>query len=126
MLQMACEQSLAESSERQIQVAEARRKVASRLQDLGLQRLDTEACGNCMFIAISFSAGVALDHDELRQAVCNHLRMMEDAFKDLIEIHFPDYAAYVDHVSRDGSWGDDLVLQSCVVHAPSARCQCRE
>ena len=57
MLHMACEQSLAESFERQIHVEESPRKVARRLQDLGLQRLDTEACGNCMFIAISFSAG---------------------------------------------------------------------
>ena len=113
MLQMACEMSLAESSERQIQVEESRRKVARRLQDLGLQRLDTEACGNCMFIAISFSAGVALNHDDLRQAVCNHLRTMEDTFKDLIEERFPDYASYVDNMARDGSWGDDLVLQSC-------------
>jgi hypothetical protein len=113
MLQMACEQSLAESPERQIQVDEARCKVASRLEDLGLQRLDTKACGNCMFIAISFSAGVALDHDDLRQAVCNHVRTMEDTFKDLIEVRFPDYASYVDHMSRDGSWGGERVLQSC-------------
>ena len=43
MLHMACEQSLAESRETLIQMEEARRKVSSRLQDLGLQRLDT-AC----------------------------------------------------------------------------------
>ena len=38
---------------------------------------------------------------------------MSGAWLRLIEVRFPDYASYVDHMSRDGSWGGDLVLQSC-------------
>ncbi len=112
MLDMACKASLEEHVQETQDVMESRRKVSALLQRLGLERLDTPADGNCQFVTLSYSAGVPMTHDLLRQQICDYLRTMEHAFRPWIEERFRDYASYVEQMAKDGSYGDDITLQA--------------
>ena len=62
--------------------------------------------------AIAFAAGVPLTHDVLRHEICTYLRSMETMFGSWIELRFPDYASYVDEMSKCGAYGDDITLMA--------------
>ena len=93
----------------------SRQVVSEKLKAMGLVRLDTAADGNCQFIALAYSAGMSISHAQLRAEICSYLSSMEELFSGLWDRRWETYSAYVQHMSRDGSWGDELTLQ-CASH----------
>ena len=112
---MAVALSMADDEERQERCAQSRMAVSAKLQQLGLRRIDTCADGNCQFIALCYSGGMPVSHEQLRSQICDYLVVMERTFSAHFDTRWNTYAAYVENMRRDGSWGDDLTLQ-CASH----------
>ena len=106
---MAVALSMADDEERQERCAQSRMAVSAKLQQLGLRRID------CQFIALCYSGGMPVSHEQLRSQICDYLVVMERTFAAHFDTRWNTYAAYVENMRRDGSWGDDLTLQ-CASH----------
>lgn len=92
--------------------SESRQLLNERLKSKGLQRLDTPHDGSCLFVSLCFSAGLALDHSKLREQIVAYLRMFASGFKPWSDNRFQSYEAYLAHMSRESSYGDDLCVQA--------------
>jgi len=76
-LRLAIHESMAESQERFEAIQASRARLAERLRPMNLERLDTEADGNCQFIALAWSAEAPIDHATLRLQIVQYLQSME-------------------------------------------------
>jgi hypothetical protein len=110
-LNMAVALSLAENEEAREQKCRSDRLVAQRLSEMGLRKVETAAHG-CTFIAVAWSAGLPLDCHAFRQEVVSYLATLPNHFGPWIEERFKDFSAYLQHMQRAGSWGDNLCLQA--------------
>ena len=54
--------------------------------------------------------GIQISHQHLRREICDYLIAMEEIFAPHFDSRWPTYAAYVQNMRQDGSWGDDLTL----------------
>ena len=107
---MATALSLETSSKECKQARQSARRLAPRLRQHKVCRLETEALGDCQFIAIARTAGLNMKHGELRQQICNYLELLPDIFGDFWEGHFADFTHYLAYMRSDGSWSDYLTL----------------
>ena len=88
----------------------SRRKVEKLLREEGLEPVETQADGTCQFLAVLYSAGIALDPFRLRQQTVDYLRTLPGLFAAKIESRFPNFSAYLDTMSLPHTWGDELTL----------------
>lgn len=88
----------------------SRRKVEKLLREDGLEPVETQADGTCQFLAVLYSAGIALDPFRLRQQTVDYLRTLPGLFAAKIESRFPNFSAYLDTMSLPHTWGDELTL----------------
>ncbi|CAK0846631.1 unnamed protein product [Prorocentrum cordatum] len=84
--------------------------LAPRLRERGLVRLETEPLGNCQFLAVARSAGLADSHESLREQACDYMSTLKDMFMGFAGVDDLDYDAYVADMRKDGTWGDELTL----------------
>ena len=73
MVQLAQERSAADAEQLRSTQAAARARVAGRLANKGMARVDTEGLGDCFFIAVIRTLGLELTPDELRHQCCDYL-----------------------------------------------------
>lgn len=109
-LQLACQQSLEESQQAKEALERCQNAVAERLRELGMQRLDTIADGNCLYVALAFSCGLPIQPEHLRREICAYILHMKDFFWPWMDTS--SFEAYVSHMETDGAYGDELSLQS--------------
>ena len=78
-----------------------------------MQRLDTIADGNCLYVALAFSCGLPIQPEHLRREICAYILHMKDFFLPWMDTsRFENFEAYVSHMETDGAYGDELSLQS--------------
>ena len=111
-MRLAIHESMAESQEHFEAIQASRARLAERLRPMNLERLDTEADGNCQFIALAWSAEAPIDHATLRLQIVQYLQSMESLFSGWFDRHWQDYQSYLQHMLKDGSYGDELTLQA--------------
>ena len=100
-----------EEAQRVAEASDApRRLVSARLAALGLERKTTPADGNCQFIAVCESAGLAISPFELRQMVCTYMAERPDTFAGFLPAAPSGFGAYIGFMRKDGAWGDHLTL----------------
>ncbi|XP_078615344.1 uncharacterized protein LOC144884161 [Branchiostoma floridae x Branchiostoma japonicum] len=95
-------------------------RLAAHVSELGLTfRAAVPGDGNCMFHAVSDQVlrteGKHMDHLQLRQQAVDHLRRNpRNAHGDHLSNYIPNQAweEYLETMSRDGTWGDHVVLQA--------------
>ncbi|CAH1239392.1 SHOC2 [Branchiostoma lanceolatum] len=95
-------------------------RLASHVSELGLAfRAEVPGDGNCMFHAVSDQVlrteGRQISHLQLREQAVDHLRRNPrnargDHLSDFISNQSWD--EYLETMSRDGTWGDHVVLQA--------------
>ena len=81
------------------------RVIQNRLDKLQLDRVETAADGSCQFVALTLSAGIALDAFAFRTQVVGYLRSTATFFKNDIDRSFPSfessgYHEFGGHVGR--------------------------
>ena len=91
---------------------ESRRVLTRQLGSKGLERLDVPHDGNCLFVSLCFSAGLALEHSKLRAEIVAYLRGFGSEFKPWFDTHFQSYDADLAAMSRESTYGDDLCVQA--------------
>ena len=77
---------------------------------VGIHCLPLSYPSDCQFIALCYSGGIPVSHEHLRREICDYLIAMEEIFAPHFDSRWPTYAAYVQNMRQDGSWGDDLTL----------------
>ena len=84
-------------------------RVEKRLRRTKLVRTETEALGNCQFIALTQTAGLSLSAHAFRQEVVEYLRPLGDLFGDSLEGRsHGKYEGYLHYMSSDYSWVTSL------------------
>ena len=107
-MQEAQRQSL-EGDEMPPQRLADRALVSDRLRAMGLQRVATEAYGDCQFIAISETGGLGKSPAEMRKAVVKHMAERRFEYEDFIHnLSFRSYLARMQRIEKE--WGDNLTL----------------
>ena len=109
-MQLACARSLEDNAELEKYFSESRQLLNERLKSKGLQCLDTPHDGSCLFVSLCFSAGLALDHSKLREEIVAYLPKFASEFKHWFDNHFQSYEAYLAHMARESTYGDDLCM----------------
>ncbi|KAI8500353.1 hypothetical protein Bbelb_219190 [Branchiostoma belcheri] len=97
-----------------------RRRLSARVYELGLTfRAEVPGDGNCMFHAVSDqvfrSEGKHIGHQQLRKQAAEHLRRNPcNADGDHLSkfVSNQSWEEYLETMSRDGTWGDHIVLQA--------------
>ena len=74
--------------------------------------MDTEAHGDCQFIALLQTAGLGLHHMALREIICNYLALLPAVFGECWEGQFADFNDYLANMRKESTWGDHLTLQA--------------
>ena len=109
-INLAVSLSLETSDKEKEQRARSHQIVARRLSKIGLKRVETPPHGDCQFIAVAWTAGLAIDPFAFRQEVVAYLASLPSFFSPWFDSRFKDYESYLAHMGREGSWGDDLCL----------------
>ena len=110
-VEVALQRSLTEDQEAQAQALRDASILDTRVQRMGLRRVPIAADGNCQFASICYSGQIPLTAAHLRAAVISYLRPLATFFADRMENQFRGrYGAYLDYMSQEGSWGDELTL----------------
>ena len=80
------------------------------MANAGLYIVEMAADGNCLFRAVAHQIYMnAEKHHELRKQCVNHMRKHRDRFALFCTT---DFDTYLNNLSRDGSWGDDLEIKA--------------
>ena len=80
------------------------------MANAGLYIIEMAADGNCLFRAVAHQIYMSADkHNELRRNCVNHMRKHRDRFALFCTT---DFDTYLNTLSRDGSWGDDLEIKA--------------
>ena len=109
-LHIAVQRSMEENEGAMKRRQDSIEKLAPRLAELGLERVDTAAQGDCQFLAVSFSAGLPVDVQDFRCQVVQYLKHCADIYSDKVASKFRSFQQYVEHMCRPGTWGDELTL----------------
>ena len=109
-MNLAVKLSIEEDQEQAEARARSARTVERRLLTQGLRRIPTAAEGDCMFCAVAFSAGIPIDIYALRQQTVAYLGSFPQFFVSYFDTRWASFEMYLLHLSRPGSWGDDLCL----------------
>ena len=107
---LAVKLSIEEDQEQAEARARSARTVERRLLTQGLRRIPTPAEGDCMFCAVAFSAEIPIDIYALRQQTVAYLGSFPQFFGSYFDNRWASFEMYLLHLSRPGSWGDDLCL----------------
>ena len=105
-IHLSLEENEAAKAKRQASIA----ALKPRLDALGLQRIDTEAHGDCQFLAVVFSAGLPVDPQDFRGQIVGYLKHCACHFEDKISSHFRSFQQYLENMARPHTWGDELTL----------------
>ena len=111
-MQLACARSLEDNADLEKYFSESRQLLNERLKSKGLQPLDTPHDGSCLFVSLCFSAGLALDHSKLREEIVAYLPKFASEFKHWFDNHFQSYEAYLAHMARESTYGEDWCVQA--------------
>ena len=125
-IDLALKLSFQESSEQAARRAASLRLVDRRLKKESLKRIPVTADGDCLFTAVAWSAGIAMDPFALRQEVVSYLKTFPEMFCEWFDLRWSSYDQYLTALSRKGCWGDDLCCMalSHLLLRPAARLQC--
>ena len=107
----AVENSLKDSAHREAGIV----LMGDRLRRLGLQRVETEALGNCQFIAVQQSGGLGMTPAELRETVCEYMNEFADEISNFMVGLAEDRGgldSYMDYMRGPYGWGDDCTLSA--------------
>ena len=63
----------------------------------GSNELDTEAYGDCQFLALVFSAGLPVDPQDFRSQIVGYLNHCAGHFEDKISSHFRSFQQYLEN-----------------------------
>eukprot|EP00435_Cladocopium_sp_Y103_P027355 s1385_g6.t1 len=105
-IHLSLEENEAAKAKRQASIA----ALKPGLDALGLQRIDTEAYGDCQFLAVVFSAGLPVDPQDFRSQIVGYLKHCACHFEDKISSHFRSVQQYLENMARPHTWGDELTL----------------
>ena len=105
-IHLSLEENEAAKAKRQASIA----ALKPRLDALGLQRIDTEAHGDCQFLAVVFSAGLPVDPQDFRSQIVGYLKHCACHFEDKISSHFRSFQQYLENMAHPHTWGDELTL----------------
>ena len=110
-LQLAIRSSLEENEEALAEIRRSNDLIDRRLQRQGRQRLVVQGDGNCQFAAVLASAQLDMTVGQLRERVVAYLAPLGQKFREKLEERFQGkWSLYLQHISKDGSWGDPLTL----------------
>ncbi|KAI3426931.1 hypothetical protein D9Q98_006875 [Chlorella vulgaris] len=91
-----------------VQAEEAR--LQQRLWKLKLEHYVMEGDGNCQFRAVSFGLyGTQKHHGFVRRKAVEYIQQQRQDFEAFLG---EDFGSYVRHMSRLGTWGDELTLRA--------------
>ena len=108
-LQLAIRSSLEENEEVLAEIRRSNDLIDRRLQRQGRQRLVVQGDGNCQFAAVLASAQLDMTVGQLRERVVAYLAPLGQKFREKLEERFQGkWSLYLQHISKDGSWGDPL------------------
>lgn len=82
-------------------------QLSRELEAQGLYIKDISGDGNCLFRSLSDQLGESETHSQIRYDVVKYLREHGDEFSVFVE---EDYSQYVDRMSNDGVYGDNLEI----------------
>ncbi|RNF16822.1 uncharacterized protein Tco025E_05402 [Trypanosoma conorhini] len=102
---------------RQEAIEEAKGRLAERVAQLGLQRVNEQVSdGNCLFRCLANQLfGSPGDHALLRRLVVDYMRRRAQGYSVLFDGE-AEWQEYLREMRRDGVWGDELCLNA------AARC----
>ena len=76
-----------------------------------LRRIPVPGCGDCQFDAINYGAELPMTAADLRAEVVSYLRLLGDRYPARLEERLNgQWPSYCEHMSRPGSWGDELTF----------------
>ena len=100
--------------------------LAARLAKLGLASHEMRGDGNCQFRGLAFNLfGSQEHHATVRKACVAHMKTHADFFQVFFDGK-REFERYVDKMSHDRTWGDELTLRAaveayaCVAHVISS------
>lgn len=93
------------------EVSDAALRLRERLAEFGLRERKTEGDGACQFRAVADQMwGDQTQHRVVRQRALETLLLGEDRFRHFV--HDEPWDTYLERMSRDDGWGDNLTLQA--------------
>ena len=105
----AIQNSLEDNEEAQQKLKRSMALLAPRLRMRNIRRVDTQALGDCQFIAVAMSGKLDIHHESLRQQVCDYLEALPATFQEIFK-DFAQFTAYVQRMRKSCTWGDHLTL----------------
>lgn len=110
-VQLAIQRSLEDSEQDRLEREASNELLDGRLRREGLRRVSVLADGNCQFHSVIQSVKLALSVAQLRQKVVKYLTPLGQLFREKLEERFRGkWSLYLNHIEKDGSWGDSLTL----------------
>ena len=110
-VQLAIQRSLEDSEQQRLEREAGNELLDGRLRREGLRRVSVLADGNCQFHSVIQSGKLALSVAQLRQEVVKYLTPLGQLFREKLEERFQGkWSLYLNHIEKDGSWGDSLTL----------------
>mmetsp|Transcript_25089 Transcript_25089/g.34575 ORF Transcript_25089/g.34575 Transcript_25089/m.34575 type:complete len:339 (-) Transcript_25089:57-1073(-) len=92
--------------------ADSPSELSTRLRDLRLRQEKMEDDGNCLFRSCSHHLyGHQRHHAVIREKVVRHMRSNPDMYSIYFECA-EEWTDYIDMMSRNRTWGDELVLRA--------------
>ncbi len=89
--------------------------IPEKLEKLGLQRFEVDGGGNCQFRAVSHQLFKSDEyHRRIREDACTQLLENPNYYKQFFieEDHTTDYDTYIQKMTEDREWGDNLTLKA--------------
>ncbi len=81
------------------------------MKNLGLQIIDVEGDGNCLFRAISDQKdGHEDNHDYYRQKTANHIKKNKKKYVFYLDEDEDPFDEYVEELKEDGVWAGNLEI----------------
>ena len=96
-----------------------RKLFGSQLSEIGYTLGDTYGDGNCQFYAISQNVTPETEYDEddkhacIRHEICEYIRENAERFSMYLDTDETEgLDEYLEEMTQDGTWGDNLTLQA--------------
>jgi len=88
-------------------------KLTEKMLKFGLKEFEIVPDGNCQFRAVAHQLFSNQErHAEIRHKVCAQLLEKADCYKEFCCNDNTDYYTWVDDMTKDSVWGDNLTLQA--------------
>lgn len=109
-LQQALLESASMHEAKEVSIAEGRARLQSVMDMYNAKPRAVEADGNCQFRALAQQLyGDESQHTSLRVRMLQQLKSAPECYSGFVHEPFEDY---VNRMSRDGEWGDNVTLQA--------------